>query len=147
MKLLMTILFGILCFPASTIGQSEEADPYSVKLVQAALRTRSEGLIIAKVQTHLARMGDGVSIALLKIFSEAELEDPQTVQAFLPIIRESFSQPQFISVDTDKKPMVTLFLLKQLKRNITDARTDGYIEETIKFVNEKAASQMPQSQP
>jgi hypothetical protein len=147
MKLVITILVGMLCFPASTIGQSEEADPYSVKLVQAALKTRSGGLIIAKVQTHLARMGDGVSIALVKIFTEAELEDPQTVEAFLPIIRESFSQPQFISVDIDKKPMVTLFLLKQLKRNITSAQTDGDIEETIKFVNEKAATQNPQSQP
>ena len=140
MKLLMTILFGILCFPTSTIGQSEEADPYSIKLVQAALRTRSRGLVIAKAQTHLTRMGDGVSIALLKIFSQAELEDPHTVEAFLPIIRDSFSEPEFISVDIDKKPMVTLFLLRQLQRNINDAQTDVDIEVTIKFVNEKAPS-------
>jgi hypothetical protein len=147
MKLIITILFGMLCLPISTVGQFEEADPYSVKLVQAALRTRSGGLTIAKVQTHLARMGDAASIALLKIFNEAELEDPHIVEVFLPIIRDSFSQPQLISVDIDKKPMITLFLLKQLKRNIADAQTQGDIDETIKFVHEKTTSQTPRSQP
>ena len=140
MKLFMAILFLMLCFSSSMIGQSEEADPYSVKLVQAALRTRSGGLIIAKVQTHLARIGDGAAIALLKIFNEAELTDPQTVKSFLPIIRDAFSQPQFISVDIDRKPMVTLFLLKQLQRNITDTQTEIAIEETVKFVTRRPAS-------
>jgi hypothetical protein len=63
MMLFTAILFLMLCFSTSMIGQSEEADPYSVKLVQAALKTRSGGLIIATVQTHLARMGDGAAIA------------------------------------------------------------------------------------
>jgi hypothetical protein len=55
----------------------------------------------------------------------------------LPIIRQSFSDPEHISVDLDKKPSITLFLLKYLKQNVSDAQANRDIEETIKFVEEQ----------
>lgn len=54
---------------------------------------------------------------------------------------QSFSDPQSISVDLDKKPSVTLFLLKYLKQNVPDAHAQQGIEETIKFVEEKTKDQ------
>src|SRR5260370_26565391 len=110
MKLLALLLCATLCsFPTLFATQSEESDPYSIKLVQTALKTRSDGIVIAKVQTHLARMGDRVSVALLKDLSENMLTDPSTVEGFLPIIRDAFSEPRLIATEIDKEPRVTLF--------------------------------------
>jgi hypothetical protein len=102
-----------------------------------ALKAQSQGLIIAKINTNVARKGDQVSIAILKILNEGELTDPHAVERFLPVIRDSFSQPQLISLDIDKKPKVTLFLLNFLQRSVPDPQTRREIAETIRFVNEK----------
>ena len=113
----MLILLVMACSSSSlSPSQSEESDPYSVHLLHVAMKTRSEGLFIAKVQTHMARMGDKVSIALLKDLSESELLDPNKVEEYLPIIQESFSQPQFIEVEIDKRAKVTMFLLKHVRQ-------------------------------
>lgn len=145
MKLFLTVLSSMLCFLlVSSAGQLGDADPYSIDLVQMALKTRSQGIIIAKAQTHVARMGDKVSIALLKSLNEEELVDPHTVKIFLAVIRDSFSEPQLIAVDIDKKPKVTLFLLKYLQRNISDGQTLQDIDDTIRFINEKTTSNLTQ---
>jgi len=120
-------------------SQTEESDPYSVHLLQVAMKTSSEGLFIAKVQTHLARMGDKVSIALLEDLSESELLDPNKVEEYLPIIQQSFSQPQFIEVEIDKQPKVTMFLLKYVRRGILDSRVQQDIDNAIRFVEEKTS--------
>jgi len=78
-----------------------------------------------------------VSIALLKILDEQDLTNPSIVEALLPLIRESFSYPSIISIDVNKKPSVTLFLLAYLQRNVTDSRTRQDIQQTIDFVKQK----------
>jgi hypothetical protein len=128
-------MFLILAIPVN--GQLNEADPYSIDFVHKALSLYKQGIYASFVDKNIRRRGDQVSIALLKIFTDAELSNPQIVRSFLPLIQQSFSQPQFISVDVDKKPKVTLFLLKSLQRNISDAQTQRDIQETIKFVEEK----------
>jgi hypothetical protein len=144
MKELALTLSCILCFALTwATGQSQEADPYSVNLVQMALKTESQGLGIAKIQTNIARKGDQVSIALLNALNERDLTDPLTVERFLPLIRDSFAQPQFISIDVDRKPKVTLFLLKFLQGNVRDPQVQLDIKATIKFVNEKSTADSP----
>jgi hypothetical protein len=144
-QLILTLSCMLWIVSSLTGGQSEEADPYSISLVQKALNARSQGMTIAKIQTNLSRKGDLVSIALLKALNEGELTDPHVVELFLPVIRDSFSQPEIISIDADKKPKVTLFLLNFLQRNVRDSKTQRDIEETIKFVNEKAKIDSPMS--
>jgi hypothetical protein len=135
MKFFVALLCGVLCsVPTSLAGQSEESDPYSIKLVQTALKTRSEGIVIAKVQTHLARMGDRVSVALLKNLSADMLTDPTTIEGFLPVIRDAFSAPGLIATEVDKEPRVTLFFLKYVRQSISNTRTQQKIDETIQFV-------------
>jgi hypothetical protein len=124
-----------LAFPLS--GQLEETDPYSINFVQRALNLHEQGIHISIVDKRIPWRGDETSIALLKIFSEEQLSSPQVVATFLPLIQESFSEPQSILVNIDKKPRVTLFLLKYLQRSISDAQTQRNVEETIKFVEEK----------
>ena len=138
----MLILLVMACSTFSSSlspSQSEESDPYSVHLLQAAMKTRSEGLFIGTLQRHIARMGDKVSIALLKDLSESELLDPNKVEEYLPIIQDSFSQPQFIEVEIDKQPKVTMFLLKYVRRGILDSRVQQDIDNTIRFVEEKTS--------
>lgn len=142
----MLILLVMACSSFSSslsLSQSEESDPYSVQLLRVAMKTRSEGIFIAKVQTHMARMGDKVSIALLKDLSEAELLDRNKVEEYLPIIQESFSQPQFIEVEIDKRPKVTMFLLKYVRQGVLDARVQQDVDNTMRFVEEKTSKTNP----
>ncbi len=139
---LFALLFSALlvcCTPVP--GQTEGDDPYDLKLVQANLRIASRGAVeLPSVAKNFQRLGDGVSIALLKILDEQELTKPNNVQALLPLIRQSFSYPSIISVGANKKPGVTLFLLSYLQRNISDAEIKREIRETISFVKEKSGS-------
>jgi hypothetical protein len=136
------LFFVLSLFATSTGGQSEETDPYSIHFVQSSLRTASAnpGVSVSFIQNNLQRLGDSVSIALLKILDEQDLTNPKTVEAFLPLIRQSFSYPDIISPAVNKKPNVTLFLLKYLRRSISDAKTLEDIEETMRFVHERTAT-------
>jgi hypothetical protein len=136
-KIFGCILFLMLPILLGAQSNEVEADPYSITLVQSALKAHSQGVLLSWIEKRLSWCGDRVSVALLKTLSEHDLSNPETIETFLPIIRQSFSDPQGISVDLDKKPSVTLFLLKYLKQNVPDARAQQGIEETIKFVEEE----------
>src|SRR5262249_31542523 len=116
MRILEVVSCGLLVFAAARGGEVNEADPYAISVVQVALKMRSAGhkFILSQTQKHLARLGDGVSIALLKILDGQDLTIPQMVSEVLPIIRDSFAQPELISIEVDKKPKITLFLLNSL---------------------------------
>jgi hypothetical protein len=110
--------------------------------VAGALAMRSEGrtVIISVTQKQLARLGDGVSVAMLKILDQHELRDAQKVRDILPIIRDSFAEPQFIAVEADRKPKVTVFLLNYLLHNVSDTQVQQEIKETIEFVEKQTAN-------
>jgi len=129
----------LLTFAIPLNGQLNEADPYSIDFVHKALSLHSQGIYVSFVEKNIPRRGDQISIALLKIFTDVELSTPEIVRSFLLLIQQSFSQPEAISMDIDKKPRVALFLLNYLQRNISDTQTQRHIEETIKFLQEKAA--------
>jgi hypothetical protein len=120
--------------------QSGKPDAYSLALVRMELQMRSGGrrVLHGFSQKRLARLGDGVSIGILKLLDDEVLSKPQTVRDFLPIIRDAFASPEFISIETDKTPRVTLFLLDFLGEKVTDAQTKQQIEETVDFVKSKA---------
>jgi hypothetical protein len=135
----MVVSFLAVLFAAAALAQPEDTDPYSISLVATALRLRAGGqqVILASNQKYLARLGDGVSVALLKILSEEDLAKTSTVRALLPVIRDSFDQRQFISIEADKQPKVTLFLLSYLRQRIDDPQTQHDIEQTVRYVQEK----------
>lgn len=139
MRVFVTLCSMLLTFAIPLNGQLNEADAYSINFVQKALSLHSQGIYFSVVEKNIPRRGDQISIALLKIFTDDELSNQQTVRSFLPLIQQSFSQPEAISMDIDKKPRVALFLLNYLQRNISDTQTQRDVEETIKFLQEKAA--------
>ena len=116
-------------------------DPYSIPLVSAELKMNAEGrrVIHSWSQKRLVQLGDRVSVTILKILEPAELKDPQKVKSCLIVIRQAFAQPQMISVDADKDPRVTLFLLDYWKSQIADPEAQREIQSTLAFVKEKTA--------
>lgn len=126
---LMALMAAML--PSS---QSEKDDPYSVGTVRAALREQSTGVFNSWTQKYLDRLGDGASIAILKGLSERELLDPQTLKSLLPIIHDAFSEPQFISLDLNKQPQITILLLNHLLSRAANPAERQEIQRTIDYV-------------
>lgn len=117
-------------------------DAYSINLVKAALKISSmfERVVISPVQKNIFRLGDRASIAILKIFNDQQLKDPTVVASFLPIIRESFTHSEYISIEADKTPSVTLFLLRSLLKSSQDAKLNAEVLKTIAFVEQQSRS-------
>lgn len=120
-------------------GQSGDDDPYSINVVRNALTSRLGGqkVVHSWSQKHLSRLGDGASVALLKILDQHDLIDPQTVRDFLPIIRDSFAEPGFIYLEADKSPKVTFFLLNYLGQNVSEVQAQHAIQQTVEYVKQK----------
>jgi serine/threonine-protein kinase RIO1 len=129
--------FVVLGLSAVADGQSEDADVYAQGTVkfELAMRTGGKQIVHSWTQKRLQVLGDRVSIAVIKILKPADFDDPQVVRDVLPIIRDSFSEPQLISSDVDKEPKVTLVLLGYLHQRMDshiEAQRD--IEEVTRFV-------------
>jgi len=123
-------------------AEEPEPDVYSLALVDHLLRVQASGqkMILSATMKNTPRLGDGVSIALLKTLDAKELSNPVTILQFLPIIRDSFSEPKFIAIASNKKPQVTLFFLESLKPRISDSQALAGVAETIDYVKDKTAS-------
>lgn len=133
------IIFAALASAGGSAGK-EPGDDYSINLVRAALKLNKmyERVVISPLQRNVYRLGDRVSIAILKIFDDQQLSDPATVESFLPLIRESFARPELIENETDKAPRITSLLLRILLESKPTARLDGEIRRTIEIVQLQA---------
>lgn len=132
----------LLGFVASSGGQSGAADPYSINIVKFELQMRAGGrkVIHGFSQKRLYRLGDSVSIAILKILDEDELSRPEVVRDLLPIIRDAFEEPRLISIESDKSPRITMFLLDYVKMRIRDNQVSADIQETADYVTSKTGT-------
>jgi len=81
------------------------------------------------------QVGDGVSVATLKIFGLKELTDKETATAYLSVVRWAFSAPKKILLAADSEPKVTLSLLDFLKdKETADVVLENSIESTKEFI-------------
>src|SRR5215210_2564053 len=101
--LMRFLLFGMLLGPFGCVVEQQEVaiqneDPYGIHTVKEVLLEKSQGILDGSTEKYTNRLGDKVSIALLKIFKEEELRDPRKIKQILPIIRMAFAGPQVISV-------------------------------------------------
>ena len=119
-------------------GQDE--DRYGIHSVKEALLEQSEGITDSSTEKYIYRLGDKVSVALLKILKEEELSDPKKIRQILPIIQKAFAGLQFVSVTEDRKPKVTLFLLTYLQTNLKDPALKKEIAQLIDFIKQKTSS-------
>jgi hypothetical protein len=103
------------------------ADRYSLHHVSMALELRrSHGQILSVYEKVLPRLGDAVSVALMKILGHGNPIDAATARAVLSMLRSAFASPQLIEIEVDRWPTVTLFLLEHLERHVSD---DGVRKE------------------
>jgi hypothetical protein len=124
-----------LCYATTAVGAATE-DPYSMQLVESVLRLPS-GVSTASLDKQVHRLGDSVSIALIKLYSERELTNPRAVRRYLPLIKESFAHPELIALTQDKDPMVTIFLLNYLRRRVERQELREQISQVLRFVSSK----------
>jgi hypothetical protein len=97
------------------------SDPYSVSFVNSALQFIQKGgsSVEGKKYTHLSpslpQLGDGVSVAVLKIHDRNELIKPENANAYLTAVRLAFSDRNRVSDKSDREPRVTLLVLDYLE--------------------------------
>lgn len=134
-------MVGVLMIAAAVIQGPDTEDPYWLSLVSSELKMNADGrrVITSWGQKNLARLGDRVSVSILKILGPSELTNPDRVKGCLLLIREAFAQPQFISLEIDKDPKVTRFLLNYWRQNVADPTAQQDIRETLEIVTEKTA--------
>ena len=131
---------AVIVFFAPRNCSAQGAEDYDVPLVKTALQEQLQGISLSFREKYVSRLGDRVSIALLKILDDGDFKDPRTLRAALRLVRQSFMYPNLISIIQDKKPKITLFLLNNLNGNTGDASLKGEISALIKFVKEKTGS-------
>lgn len=123
------------------VGAQSVDDPYSLNLVSSELKLNRGGrrVIRSWSQKRLPLMGDAISVALLKVMDDSDMKNADRIRDILPVIRDSFSRPELIEVEVDKKPKVTIFLLTYLRHNISDSQIQSEIQQTIEFVQTQTA--------
>ena len=139
----LRLLLTVFCLLAAVSDGVTQIKPIKRKSEDPTVRT-VEGLLqlpsgfssgFSEKQSN--RLGDQVSIALLKIFNEKELEDAQNIRRFLPIIRSAFLYPKLIPTQY-RKPRVTLPLLARLERRVADAELKSEISTVAEFLKKQA---------
>lgn len=129
--------FCIVLIFSNGVAQVKD-DIYSIQLVKDLLNYPAQiGAGFSEKQVN--RLGDRVSIALLKILDEQDLRNPQQMRKFLPLIRSAFLAPQIITIAEDKKPAVTLFLLGYLEANVQDGNLKNEIAQLMRSIKETTA--------
>lgn len=118
---------------AKSVNQKRE-DP-AVEMVKVLLH-QPPGFTDGRLERQSDRLGDQVGTALLKIFNAQELENPENIRRFLPIIRSAFLDPTLVSAQY-RKPKITLPLLARLERKATDVDLKHEISEVAAFVTEQ----------
>jgi hypothetical protein len=144
MKTMAIALLSVVVLTTMLIAQSdgmEEKDTaYPLSIVGFELKMNSGGRRVQHSwsQKRLAQLGDGASIALIKILAPSELKNPERIAEYMPVIRAAFAQPDAIALEVNKDPKVTLFLLGWVRQNVSDPAAQQLTQETEEFVRRQA---------
>jgi hypothetical protein len=102
------ILATSSCFPQDL----QPEGPYSVTTIRNFLDF-PDSLGSGFAEKRINRLGDGASIALMKILSSDQLQDPVLEDRILIILDMAFQAPAIVRPE-DRHPKVTLLLLNYL---------------------------------
>ncbi len=97
MRFIIIICSALLLF-SSVFAQDkvDGQDQYteSIRLVKRDIESRELGFSLSVIGKRIPRLGDGVSIALLKIYKGDALEIPENIRNYLPTVRAAFTAPK-----------------------------------------------------
>jgi hypothetical protein len=128
--------------PAQSTGTATHSqtqtrnDPYEIDFVKTLLSIEPGSPEASIFDKYNNRLGDQISIGLIKLLDEKQLLDPATVKTYLPIISDSFVEARLISSQEDLDPKATLFLLHCLKQNLKDAELRKQVTELETRISE-----------
>lgn len=143
--LFYSVLFLLWCYPEthgsaqSEVSNDDDAYRYSIKLVKALLE-QPEASAVSWIEKAQHRLGDRAAIGLLKSVSEQKLLESPTLVSSLQVMRGAFSAPCLIEIPIDREPSVTLFVLRDMERQVKDENTKQKILETIRFVQQSSST-------
>jgi hypothetical protein len=144
MRFIIIICSALLLF-SSVFAQDkvDGQDQYteSIRLVKRDIESRELGFSLSVIGKRIPRLGDGVSIALLKIYKGDALEIPENIRNYLPTVRAAFTAPKLIRLSENRTPEVTIFLLTYLERRVEDESLKAQISDVIKFVKKQTSSE------
>lgn len=128
----------LACGPVWANDSSPCDDPYAVGVVKRVLSSPT-GMASSFGEKEISRLGDRAAIAMVKIFSKEDLVKPSTMNKVLPIVRVAFERPKIVAYEKDRSPDFTLILLRYLLDSTADRKSKQDIENTIRYVSQKAA--------
>jgi hypothetical protein len=137
--LLLSIWFSPV-FAQAQIDESTRRDneAYSLYDVKQLLKM-PPGFSSGASEKVNNRLGDRIGVALIRIFDEKQLADPATVRSYLPLIRSAFQIPRLISIPSDRKPNVTIFLLTWLEQQVKDPSLKHDVAALAREIKEKTS--------
>lgn len=112
-------------------------DQYSLQNVRSAMKNLEAGVVFGGDMKTIPRLGDACSIAILKSVDEHQLLEPKTVEVVLAMLNNAFAHPENISIEEDKNPKVTIFLLSYLLDKVSAPELQIKIRWTIRFVRQQ----------
>jgi len=133
---LITIACGVAENCSAQGYPTQSGEDYDVPLVKRALGEQAQGASFSFTNKYLTRLGDRVSVALLKILEEKDFQNSRQLRAALKVMRQSFSSLDLVVVPEDQKPKVTLFFLNRMERETNDPKLRQEISSLIRFIND-----------
>ena len=117
-------------------------DQYSLQNVRSAMKNLEAGVVFGGDMKTIPRLGDACSIAILKSVDQPQLFEPKTVEVVLAMINNAFAHPENISIEEDRNPMVTMFLLSYLLDKVDAPELQSKIRWTIQFVRQQTGQDL-----
>ena len=94
-----------------------------------------EGTSISWLDKHVARLGDGAGVALIRLGAPKKLKDPADVRKALYVLRTAFDCPlQCIVQKEDRTAAVSMLLLDAIEDRQQDAQLKKQIAETRDYI-------------
>jgi hypothetical protein len=115
------VVSSVLLAFAKVRRRDRNTDRYALDPVAMALELRrSHGQALSVYEKALYRMGDRVSVDLMKILGGVDPIDSGTGRSVLSMLRVAFGTPELIQTEGDRCPTATMSLLEQLERRVID---------------------------
>src|SRR6266849_2441933 len=117
--------------PASSNPSGE--DPYAERTIRTAMALN--GVSVSFTEKEINRLGDRAAIGIMRMVADQPLTQPGQVKIVLSILQDAFRVPGIITVDADRQPKATLFLLASLQNLSISRDLTAEIGQTKAFVS------------
>jgi hypothetical protein len=91
----------------------------------------------------LTELGDSTSVAVLKLYTLAELVLPENTKPYVTIVSLSFSDSGRVLDKTDRSPRVTSLVLDYLQQRVPEQRMKNIIETLKKCTSTCSCPRIP----